>query len=89
MRARHLTAVRSQRAQNRDIAYPLVMGADDACIEDQDAGCQGEDEDEGEDREQRAALKGGQGERAADEAAKRLDLGIDHLHDLAGRNPPK
>ena len=31
----------------------------------------------------------GQRERLGDEAAERLDLGIDHLHDLAGRDVPE
>ncbi len=41
------------------------------------------DEHEGEDGEQRAALEGRRGERVADIAAQGLDLGIDHLHQLA------
>ena len=46
-------------------------------------------EHEHEDGQQRAALKGRQRERLADEAAERLDLGVDHLHDLAGRDAPE
>ena len=46
-------------------------------------------EHEDQDGEQRAALERRQRERLGDEAAERLDLGIDHLHDLAGRDVPE
>src|SRR5690606_2654538 len=44
------------------------------------------DEHEGQDGQKRAALEQRQGEGAADEAAERLHLGVDHLDDLAGRD---